>query len=62
MEDSEKKWAEACQWTGDQTSKKKYCMLNSQKLDGAVANSSKRSASQFYLLKMGYYLMGQYLN
>jgi len=62
VEDSEKKWAEACQWTGDQTSKKKYRMLNSQKLDGAVANSSKRIASQFYLLKMGYYLMGQYLN
>jgi len=62
VEVSEKKWVEARQWTGDQTSKKRYRMLNSQKLEGTVANSSKRIASRFYLLKTGYYLMGQYLN
>jgi len=59
---SDKKWMEARQWAGGQTSKKKYCMPNSQKLDGTVANSSKRITLRFYQVKMGYYLMGQYLN
>jgi len=59
---SEKKWAEARQWAGGRTSKKKYRMPNSQKPDGAVANSSKRLASRFYQLKTGHCLTGQYLN
>jgi len=37
-------------------------MPNSQKPDGAVANSSKRSASRFYQLKTGHCLTRQYLN
>jgi len=59
---SEKKWAEARQWAGGRTSKKKCRMPNSQKPDGAVANSSKRIASRFYQLKTGHCLTGQYLN
>ena len=59
---SEKKWAEARQWAGGRTSKKKYRMPSSQKPDGAVANSSKRIASRFYQLKTGHCLTGQYLN
>jgi len=45
---SEKKWAEACQWAGGRTSKKKYRMPKSQKPDGVVADSTKRLASRFY--------------
>ena len=59
---SEKKWAEARQWAGGRTSKKKYRMPDSQKPDGAVANSTKRLASRFYQLKTGHCLTGQYLN
>ena len=64
---SEKKWAEARQWVGGRTSKKKYRMPNSQKPDGAVANRSKRIAWRFYQLKTGHCLTGhcltgQYLN
>jgi len=59
---SEKKWVEARQWAGGWTSKKKYRMPDSQKPDGTVANSSKRLASQFYQLKTGHCLTGQYLN
>jgi len=59
---SEKKWAEARQWAGGRTSKKKYRMPNSQRPDGAVANSSKRIATRFYQLKTGHCLTGQYLN
>jgi len=56
------KWAEARQWAGGRTSKKKYRMPNNQKPDGAVANSSKRIASWFCQLKTGHCLTGQYLN
>jgi len=59
---SEKKWAEARQWAGGRTSKKKYRMPDGQKPDGAVANSTKRLASRFYQLKTGHCLTGQYLN
>jgi len=59
---SEKKWAEARQWAGGRTSRKKYRMPDSQKPDGAVANSTKRLASRFYQLKTGHCLTGQYLN
>ena len=58
---SEKKWAEARQRAGGRTSKKKYRMSESQKPDGAVANSSK-SSPRFYQLKTGHCLTGQYLN
>jgi len=59
---SEKKWAEARQWAGGRTSKKKYRMPDNQKPDGTVANSTKRLASRFYQLKTGHCLTGQYLN
>ena len=59
---SEKKWAEARQWAGGRTSKKKYRMPGSQKPNGAVANSTKRLAFRFYQLKTGYCLTGQYLD
>ena len=50
---SEKKWAEARQWAGGCTSKKKYRMPRSQRPDGVVAGSTKRLASRFYQLKTG---------
>jgi len=56
---AEKKWAEARQWAGGRTSKKKYRMPKSQKPDGAVAGSSKRLASRFYQIKTGHCLTGQ---
>ena len=59
---SEKKWAEARQWAGGRTSKKKYHMPKSQRPDGAVAGSTKRLDSRFYQLKTGHCLTGQYLN
>jgi len=59
---SEKKWAEARQWAGDRTSKKKYRLPESQRPDGTVAGSTKRLASRFYQLKTGHCLTGQYLN
>jgi len=61
---SEKKWAEARQWTGGRTSRKKYRMPSRQKPDGTVAGSSKfkRLASRFYQLKTGHCLTGQYLH
>jgi len=59
---SEKRWAEARQLAGGRTTKKKYRMPESQKPDGAVANSTKRLASRFYQLKTGHCLTGQYLN
>jgi len=37
-------------------------MPDSQKPDGAVANSTKRLAPRFYQLKTGHCLTGQYLN
>jgi len=59
---SEKKWAEALQWAGGRTSKKKYRMPKCQRPDGAVAGSTMRLASRFYHIKTGYCLTGQYLN
>jgi len=56
------KWAEAWWWAGGRTSKQKYRMLNRQKLDGVVADSSKRLASRFYQMKTGHCLAGHYLN
>jgi len=44
----EKKWVEAHHWTVVWTSKTKYCMPNSPKPDGMVADSTKRLASRFY--------------
>jgi len=58
---SEKKWAEARKWAGSRTSKAKYRLLKTQKLDGTVAGSTKRIASRFYQLKTGHCLTGQYL-
>jgi len=40
---SEKKWAEARQWAGGRTSRKKYSMPSRQKQDGTVAGSSKEA-------------------
>ena len=54
--------AEARQWAGGRTSKKKYRLPESQRPDGAVAGSSKRLASRFYQIKTGHCLTGQYLN
>ena len=51
---AEKKWAEARQWAGGWTSKKKYKMPKSQGPDGTVAGSTKRLASRFYQLKTGH--------
>jgi len=59
---TEKKWAEAREWAGDRTSKKKYKMPKSQKPDGTVTGSAKRLASRFYQLKMGHCLTGEYLH
>ena len=59
---SEKKRAEARQWAGGRTSKKKYRLPDSQKPDGAVAGSSKRLASRFYQPKTGHYRTGQCLH
>jgi len=59
---SEKKWAEARQWAGGRTSKKKYQLPKCQRPDGTVAGSTKRLASRFYQLKTGHCLTGQYLN
>jgi hypothetical protein len=42
---SEKKWAEARQWTGSWISKAKYKMPARQKPDGVAASSAKRHAS-----------------
>jgi hypothetical protein len=56
------KWAEARQWAGGRTSRKKYKMPTTQKPDGMVAGSTKRHASRFYQLKTGHCLIGQYLN
>jgi len=54
-------WAEAWQWAGGRTSKKKYTMPKSQRPDGTVADSSKRLASRFYQLKTGHCLSRWYL-
>jgi len=59
---AEKKWAEARQWAGGRTSKKKYTMPKSQRPDGTVAGSTKRLASRFYQLKTGHARTGQYLH
>ena len=59
---SEKKWVEARQWAGGRTSKKKYRLPKSQRPDSIVARSTKRLASQFYQLRTGHCLTGQYLN
>ena len=59
---SEKKWVEARQWEGGRTSKKKYRLPESQRPDGTAAGNTKRLASQFYQLKAGHCLTGQYLN
>jgi hypothetical protein len=58
----EKKWVEARQWAGSQTSRKKYRMPTSQKPDGAVARRTKRLASRLYQLRTGHCLTGQYLH
>jgi len=62
QEIAEKKWAEARQWAGGRTSKKKYKMPKSQKPDGTVAGSTKRLASRFYQMKTGHCLTGEYLH
>ena len=59
---SEKKWAEARQWAGGRTSKKKYRMPTSQRPDGTVAGSAKRLAKRFYQLKTGHCSTGEYLH
>jgi len=59
---SEKKWAEARQWAGGRTSKKKYRMPTSQRPDGMVAGSTKRLAERFYQLKTGHCRTGEYLH
>ena len=59
---SEKKWAEARQWAGGRTSRKKYRMPSRQKPDDTVAGSSKRLAPRVYQLKTGHCPTGQYLN
>ena len=59
---SEKKWAEARQWAGGRTSKKKYRLPESQRPDGTVAGGTKRLASRLCQLKTGHCLTGQYLN
>jgi len=59
---SEKKWAEARQWAGGRTSKRKYRVPKSQRPHGEVAGSTKRLASRFYQLKTGHCLSGQYLH
>jgi hypothetical protein len=43
-----KKWVEARRWAEGRTSRKKYRMLGSQRLDGTVAGSTKQLASRFY--------------
>jgi len=58
---AEKKWAEARQWAGGRTSKKKYKMPKSQRPDGVVAGSARRLTSRFYQLKMGHARTGEYL-
>ena len=58
---SEKRWVEARQWAGGRTSKTKYQMPRSQRLDGTVAGSTKRLASRFYQVKTGHCLSGQYI-
>jgi len=57
-----KKWAEARQWAGGRTSKKKYRLPKSQRPDGTAAGCTKRLASRFYQLKTGHCLTGQYLH
>jgi len=59
---SEKKWAEAREWAGGRSSRKKYKMPESQRPDGTVAGSTKRLAARFYQLKMGHCLTGEYLH
>jgi len=56
---AKEQWAEARQWAGGRTSKKKYCMPKSQEPDGMVAGSSKKLASRFYQTKTGHCLSGQ---
>jgi len=58
----EKKWMEARQWAGGQTSKNKYKIPKSQRPDGTVAGSTKRLTLRFYQLKMGHCLTGEYLH
>jgi len=59
---AEKKWAEARQWPGGRTSKKKYSMPKSQRPDSTDAGSTKRLTSRFYQLKTGHARTGQYLH
>ena len=59
---SGKKWAEARQWAGGRTSRKKYRIPESHKPDGAVARSTKRLALRYYQLKTGHARTGQYLH
>jgi hypothetical protein len=58
---SEKKWAEAPQWAGGRTSKKKYRLPREQRPDKVVASSFKRIALRFYQLRTGHCFRGQYL-
>jgi len=58
---AKKKWAEARQWAGGGTSRKKYWMPSRQNLDSTVAGSSKRLASRFCQLKTGHCSTVQYL-
>jgi len=59
---SEKKWAEAREWAGGRTSKKKYRMPKSQRPNGTVATSAKKLAARFYQLKTGHACTGKYLH
>jgi len=58
---SEKKWAEARQWAGGWTSRKRYRMPSRKEPEITVAGSSKRLTSRFYQLNTGHCLTGQYL-
>jgi len=55
---SEKKRAEARQWTGGRTSRKKYLQ---DAENSTVSGSTRRLASRFYQVKTGHCLTGQYL-
>jgi len=59
---SKKKLAEARQWAGGRTSKKKCKMPESHKPDSTVAGSTKRLASRYQQLKTGHARTGQYLH
>jgi len=57
---SEKKWKR--EGGLEAGSKKKYKMPEGHKLDGTIAESTKRLASRYYQLKTGHTRTGQYLH